>query len=471
MERFLNYIFFNFINKEIITTIVNDTFPYFRSIENYLPHLAPKEIKDELRRSGKVNLKPGIYDFYFKSFCLNAGKYGPFLGSGYLIAPFKGRNSQIIKDILKNSLKYPDILQSKIQTLIWAILANAKYRDLSEESRLLADKLLEKGELSLLGKSFLDKIPKSIRTWLWGKIKNKLSDEILSAFNSIDNIKSKIKDTQTTYKELESIAVRFGKPPVSKDMPKIKPGVWSLIKKRCFVRVFPEGYSKTRMQVYIPERTIPYLERDNLGRINKLGVKNEIDIKITFDDSSESSKITLHDGREIPIWSFKKLEFSAPKNSGTVETFEIKNAGWVARDLKDLVGLDSQKYPEIKERIESATDLYSDVRMFKKIASKEPKDHKDALDNITDTKHYNEGINAIFEDMSKGVGFKEKMKWLLDHFKKLMDAYEYTGSILGNILGESDSGTTDFSPDDTIAMPVNTNEQRLGFDGLFDDLE
>ena len=471
MTKFLNYIFFNFINKEIITTTVNDAFPYFRSIENYSPHPAPKEIRNELARSKKVNLKPGIYDFYFKSFCLNAGKYSPSLGSGYLLAPFKGRNSQIIKHILENSLIYPGIPQFKIQTLIWAILSNIKYGDLSKESQLLIDKLLKKDELNLLGKSFLDKIPKSIRTWLWRKIKNRLPNEIFSVFESIDNIKSGIKNTQMTYKELESVAVRFGKPPIPKKMPKVKPGLWSLVKKRCFVRVFPEGYSKTRMQVYIPERVVPYLDRDRLERINRLGIKDGIDIKITFDDSPESSKITLHDGREIPVWNFKKLEFSASKDSGTIEMFEIKNAGWVARDLKILASLDSQKYPEIKNRIENAVDICNDIQIFKKIASKESKNHKDALDNIRDIGHYYDGIDAILKDMSKGIGFKEKMKWLLDHFKKLMDAYGNIGGMLGNISEESDSEMMDFSPDDIMAIPANANEQRLGFDGLFEEFE
>ncbi|MGB2762444.1 MAG: hypothetical protein WBC21_02785 [Minisyncoccales bacterium] len=469
MKNLLN-IFLNFIIKDrkILTTSINDAFPFFRSIEDYPAHPISKEIRDEFKHRGIVSLKPGVYDFYLKSFCLNAGKYGPSFGSGYLIAPIKGRNSKIIRHILENSIKHSDISQSKIQTLIWAILSNTKYRDFSEDLQIVTDKLLEKDDLRLLGKSFLNKIPEPIRAWFWKKIKKRLPKEIFSIFDSINEIKSKIKDVQATYKELESIAVRFGKPPVPKNMLKIKQGTWSLIKKRCFVRVFPEGYSRTRMQVYIPERIVPYVKKDDLGRINEMGIKDGINIKITFDDSLENSKITLHDGQEIPIWRFKKLKFSAPTNAEIMEIFEIKNTGWVARDIKALALLDAQKYPEIKNKIEKAADIHSDIQMFKKIASKES---KESSDDIFNEKYYYDMLNDAFKNMSKGAMSKEIQKLFFGHLKKIMDAYGNIGSMLGNIFKGSDSEAVNFGSGDTIAIPANTHEQRLGFDGLFDDFD
>jgi len=286
--------------------------------------------------------------------------------------------------------------------------------------------------------------------------------------NRINELKSKIKNIQTTYKELEKIAIRFGKAPASKNALKTKPGTWSLIKRGCFARIFPQGYSRTRMQIYIPKKIIPHFNRDNLGRINEFGIKDEINIKITFDDKSKNSKITLHDKKEIPIWRFEKIEFSLPSSSEPIKTFEIKNTGWVAKNLKTLACLDPQKYPEIKDKIKNASNLYSDTQMLKKLISKKS---KNSLDDITDLERYHEGANtALTADP------KKKMEWLLDHFKKIRDAYESVGDILGDMIngmsgGKTDSGTINFGYGDMAGISDNPEEQGLGFGGLFDDLE
>lgn len=239
--------------KEVLTTDINDAFPYFTNIEDFPINPAPKEVIDRFNKEGILNLEPGVYDFNFKSFCLHAGKYGPYTGSGYLMAPLKGGKSETIKRILKNSANRSDIPQTDVQSLIWAVLANEKYGDFSKDMQLTADKLLEKNDLESLGKSFLDIIPEPIRAWLWGQVEKRLPEEVLSLWNRVNELKMKIRDARTTYEELESIAMRFGKPPIPENMLDIKEGTWSRIKEGCFARIFPDGYSSTRMQIYVPE--------------------------------------------------------------------------------------------------------------------------------------------------------------------------------------------------------------------------
>lgn len=254
MKKLLNIISDFFIGeKKVLTTSLNDVFPYFTNIEDFPLNPAPKEIIDRFNKEGVLNLKPGVYDFNFKSFCLNAGKYGPYRGSGYLLAPLKGGKSEIIRTILKNSASSGNIPQTDVQSLLWAVLANEKYKGFSEDIRLTADKLLEKKDLEVLGKSFLDKIPEPIRAWLWEQIEKRLPEEVVSLWNRVNELRIKIRDARTTYEELESIAVRFGKPPVPEKMLEIKEGIWSQIKEGCFARIFPDGYSTTRMQIYVPE--------------------------------------------------------------------------------------------------------------------------------------------------------------------------------------------------------------------------
>lgn len=254
MKGLLNIISEFFLGeKKILTTSINDVFPYFTDIKDFPLNPAPKEVIERFNKEGVLNLKPGVYDFNFKSFCLNAGKYGPYRGSGYLMAPLKGGKSEIIRTILKNSVRFADIPQTDVQSLLWAVLANEKYKGFSEDIQLTADKLLEKKELKLLGKSFLDKIPEPIRVWLWEQIQKRLPKEALSLWEKVNEVKMKIRDARTTYEELENAAVRFGKPPIPEKMFEIKEGTWSQIKEGCFARIFPDGYSKTRMQIYVPE--------------------------------------------------------------------------------------------------------------------------------------------------------------------------------------------------------------------------
>lgn len=252
MNKILNIIFEFFVgDKNVLTTSIDDAFPHSANIKDFPENPASKEIIEKFNKEGSVFLNPGVYDFNFKSFCLNAGKYSPYEGSGYLIAPLKGGKSDIVKRILKNSISRNDIQQPDVQGLIWAVLANGKYSDFSEEIRHTADKLLEKNDLSLLGKSFMDKIPGPIRDWLWREIEKRLPEEALSLWNKINELKMRIGDARTTFEELEETAMRFGKPPIPEKMLEIKEGVWSEVNKGCYIRIFPNGYSETRMQVYV----------------------------------------------------------------------------------------------------------------------------------------------------------------------------------------------------------------------------
>ncbi len=248
--------------KDILTTSIDDVFPYSIKIEDFPPNPASKEIISRFKKEGVIKLKPGVYDFYFKSFCLHAGKYAPYKGSGYLIASLKGRGSRIIKNILKNSLKYEGISQEDVQSLIWAVLANGKYASFSPAIKEIADKLLEKEDLSVLGKSFLNFIPSPIKNWIWEEIEKRLPQDIISIRDKLNRLKEVIQNAQATYQELEGIAIKLGKPPISENMLDVSEGTWSQISNDYFIRIFPDDYTRTRMQVYVRDNT-PTKRKDN----------------------------------------------------------------------------------------------------------------------------------------------------------------------------------------------------------------
>lgn len=489
---------------EPISTSIVDAFPHFRSIEDYPLRLVSEETMNKLARNGEVSLGPGVYDFYLQSFCLDVGKYVPTSKSHYLIAPLKGKQSTAIQYILKNSAKHPDISQDEIQTLIWAISSGTKYKWMSQDLQLLAERLLPEKELMFLGKSYLDKIPGTIRNRLLTELKSRLPKYVFNAIYAFDKVKEKISDARTTYEELERVVMRFGKPPVPKNIPIIKKGEWSLIDNGYFMRVFPEDYRRTRAQIYIPKRYAFYFEKDSVGRITRIDIKDGITMKITFDESPEKSKLVLNDGKEIPVWRFKKLEFSAPDSKTEKElNFKVENTGWVAKDYRELASLDSKKYPEIREHIENAKDIYHDKQMLKKsllsvyslgskrstkkgkkggVLSKWKKFQMNEnnkmsedyplenlernLEKLTSEEIQIKAVDSIWKDFFKG-SYDKRMKHLIDEWFGTLgelqnDTFSYLNWQLGNTELEDSEQKKFHCPINIIAVPANPNDQRLG---------
>lgn len=106
--------------------------------------------------NGGFVLQPGHYQFHDQSYCLKAGTHGPGGGDGYLYAPPKGPAEDAVMTILRNSVNHPEIQQHDIQLLLWAIIARAKFEDLSPELKATAARLLTPRQLAALNRSALD---------------------------------------------------------------------------------------------------------------------------------------------------------------------------------------------------------------------------------------------------------------------------------------------------------------------------
>src|ERR1044071_9476063 len=106
--------------------------------------------------NGGFVLQPGYYEFVDQSYCLKAGTPGPRGGDGYLYAPPKGPAEDAVMTIVRNSVNHPEIHQHDIQLLLWAIIARAKFEDLSPELKATAARLLTPRQLGALNRSALD---------------------------------------------------------------------------------------------------------------------------------------------------------------------------------------------------------------------------------------------------------------------------------------------------------------------------
>ncbi len=71
-----------------------------------------------------------------KLHCLHAGTSGPSeAGDGYLYAPLKGARLDVIQAIIRNSSGKPNLPQTTIQLLIWAVLAKTNFENLPTDPK------------------------------------------------------------------------------------------------------------------------------------------------------------------------------------------------------------------------------------------------------------------------------------------------------------------------------------------------
>jgi len=110
--------------------------------EAYLPLLDEPRTPD-----GAFSLKPGLYAATVRSYCLHTGTHSPTEGDGYRPAPLRGSKSGVIKTILYGSEKHPEIKQSSVQMLLWAILSRTKAQDYPPEVMAAAQTLLTSDQM------------------------------------------------------------------------------------------------------------------------------------------------------------------------------------------------------------------------------------------------------------------------------------------------------------------------------------
>jgi hypothetical protein len=199
-------------------------------------------------------LKPGFYTGTFKSFCLQAGTYGPDKGNGYLFAPLAGPKEKIARTLIANWEQHPEIEQRKVQLLLWAIVAKTNFSKLSADLQLIAAKLLNKDDLSALGSSVID--------YLSGEAMAKLTNNLPEPAKTIVEIENKIRglmyQANSSYDQIESLAMLSGVAPANTEFPG---GTWGLHPDGYYIKYLPHSYSKTEVVIYVPQKagTIQFL--------------------------------------------------------------------------------------------------------------------------------------------------------------------------------------------------------------------
>ncbi|HEX7155201.1 MAG TPA: hypothetical protein VF618_27275 [Thermoanaerobaculia bacterium] len=210
---------------------------------------------------GRYLLAPGLYELDAQSYCIQAGTHAPSQGDGYLYAPLRGARTKSVQAILRRSVEKPEVTQHDVQVLLWAVIARAKYSELNPRLKQTATALLTPRELLELEGGAIG----ILRDQLLDRYIEKLSPQLQKIFRAEQQLRHHLNRVNATYQEYEQLAVLAGLAPASDVIRPTPRGRWSWHPDGYFIRYFPQGYQRTKMQVYVPPPMT--VERDGAGKI------------------------------------------------------------------------------------------------------------------------------------------------------------------------------------------------------------
>jgi hypothetical protein len=236
--------------KPPITTSLEDAKWGDPSKDGFTPREARRSLMTLQRTpNGGFDLQPGYYAMESQSYCLKAGTHSPGGGDGYLYAPPKGPAEDAVMSILRNSVNRPEIHQHDIQTLLWAIIARAKFEDLSPEHKATASRLLTPRQLASLNRNALDVVTGPAMSRLLGEAPAPLR----AVIQAEANLRQMLSTPGTSFAELERVAVLSGAAPLGEGSRDVPSGRWSLHPDGYYVRYLPSGYSSTLVEIWVPQ--------------------------------------------------------------------------------------------------------------------------------------------------------------------------------------------------------------------------
>lgn len=382
---------------EAVTTSIKDAYP-----SAYWLNGLDRNITHENNSPFSLNLGAGYYRYRFNTFCLRAGTYAPTEGAGYLVAPLKGSKADLFKRILGRYYEHPEVSQDDVQILLWGIEAGMKFSDYNAAFQVRVAPLLKPEEIALMEVDVKD-IAYDL-----------LPVEVKDVFNLYRDIRGKLSNINSTYEDVENLAVKTGIAPRGKGSKNIDAGVWTSVGGKVYIRCYPEGYRKTEVEIFIPDEIS--ISRDSQNRI--------IEIKSGYGSLSFS-----YDASGISSAMYKNLNTGEEENiSGTIDAAADKKA---ASELTQLVkkSFGKKRSKKITQQNNKEIEELSSILNYVNNGSSGSQSKKLAVNSLFGY------ISSLEEKVkgSKGGGLSRQ-----------------TG--LSNISG-------------LVFAPANTSQQRLGTGG------
>jgi hypothetical protein len=127
---------------------------------------------------------------------------------------------------------------------------------------------------------------------------------------------NKLSDVNSTYEDIEQLAVRTGIAPRGKGSKNFDAGTWTSIGDGVYMRCFPEGYAKSNVEIFIPEAV--KISGDNGGNV------------VSFDNGTFKIEMNYEAGSD-------KFKTAVVKNIFTSEEVSVENTVSDAMKMKQII--------------------------------------------------------------------------------------------------------------------------------------
>ena len=184
----------------------------------------------KLRRldDGQFVLQPGFFELSAESFSLEPGDCGSRTAAAFLPAPIRGRRSEIVAAVLKNTELHPEIAHNDIQALLWAIAAGTDFEKMPPAVQQTAGRIL----------------PHELVAELRGTVQAKAAQKALMVWLKTRGVKLPF---------APSAAAPTAAPVPVAPNPAFTRGTWVGMPGGWFVRYTPDSCSRTRVQIIVPD--------------------------------------------------------------------------------------------------------------------------------------------------------------------------------------------------------------------------
>ena len=416
-----------------------------------------------------IHLFPGVYSYEAQSYCLHAGTYAPGRGEGYLLAPLKGPKASIVRSILQRSAQHPEIPQSNIQLLLWAIIARTKYDDMAPQLRDTGSKLLTPDEIGSLNGGTLGVIPAEVRARAFAD----LPGPVRQVYEAENQIRSLLTQTSVPFAEVERVAVLQGSPP-AEGGPEVPRGRWSYTPDGYFVRYEPDSYRHTHVEVSVPDNFT--VQRDSLGRITQLTNGRNDRIELAYDD--RIAPVVIPGDSDVKAFALKSVTLVFGGGQRILDRKQWSGLGWTFVGVPNGSGQPDTsvaRFDGLATRYQAAR---ANAQQFEQLVMKigHRSVSRDGLQLLVDLASLRTTVETSLrrlasgwtsDDLDLGVSvWQAAFSAQVGGPARITDLRPYRVAFdpqrsVGPIISQGEASGTSYDPSGGVAMPGNTARQRL----------
>jgi hypothetical protein len=284
--------------------------------------------------------------------------------------------------------------------------------------------------------------------------------EVKNALAMYEDLRHQVTSAQTTFAELERLAVLTGSAPTGPNSRNLPAGVWTAAGNGFYARALPSSYSETVLEVYRPA---PYqIQRDSQGRITRLQSGGYV-VETTYDDAPGRTTLSTGTG-SVPVWRFASLRLTGPQPG---QTSTLLGKGFVLpRGAQQLPApaqtsgdISLSQYLQRVGTVQVVQDRRAALDQYRRVAYPASQPLKEeAWNDLYDLRAYQDGLEAALEGQSPD--------WWGQHLERLHHIWNYASCVLAGDCTASGmtagADTVPFDPTMYVATPANTALQRLG---------